>query len=749
MAIVETTVAKTAIAAGRALDRKMANSASGRLAIIGSVAVGVIIIPLIFVGVMIGGIVGMAGGAAAAVSCTTSDSSDAGAVPPSNVEGIPDIALDAYVQASAKTRVDWALLAAIGWMETRHAAGHTIKPDGDVTPPITANSAGAAGPMQWTSTWKSFASDGNNDGKKDLQNYYDAALGTAKYLRSLGVFTNPHDALRGYNGSGPAAESYADQAMAKADEYRKSNPTSATGTDPSSNPAGATGTALPVKAPAHVGTLFGVHGPAWVNTGGIHTGLDFSAQTGDPVYAAKAGKVVFARYIGNYSYGRYIRILHSPGVETLYAHLSAIVVKEGQTVTTGQLIGRAGAVGNASGPHLHFELRLKGQWVDPAPWLPPIQGYAGNQYANGAVTTPDQISNGSGGSVFVVGDSITWQINQYTPQDFKDAFKNKPSGIDGERGRAIASGRTSEATGQGTRSGLSVLTSDPQAQAAGTWIVELGTNDGFDGGTGHIPDPAGTQRADLAAIGKVMKAAGPDRPVHWVNVYRPTAGPPESDPMNLALQTAAGRYSNLKVLDWASQAKAHDPQWFTMDSRLHIHPDADGNKAMATLMASQVDSFADQGDCASGGFQSLIPGGGSEAGQKAAQFALSKVGLPYTYTPVTAVNSDAYGCNGLSWAAWRSAGSQWPNMLVQDQATNRKWTQVVPKGQEQPGDLLIFYYGNNTGYGNGHQQYDHVAILINPATGEYVGAQNPSVGVAKRDHYQSDPAFRLVVRPIR
>ncbi len=99
----------------------------------------------------------------------------------------------------------------------------------------------------------------------------------------------------------------------------------------------------------------------------FHTGQDFAAPYGTRVRAAEAGRVVFAGWDG--SYGRKIAISHGGGTETWYGHLSRINVKVGQRVKVGQLIGRVGATGNVTGPHLHFEVRRYGNPINPVKWL--------------------------------------------------------------------------------------------------------------------------------------------------------------------------------------------------------------------------------------------------------------------------------------------------------------------------------------------------------------------------------------------
>lgn len=102
----------------------------------------------------------------------------------------------------------------------------------------------------------------------------------------------------------------------------------------------------------------------------FHTGIDLVEPFGSQVYAADDGVVAL---VGSSStgYGRYVVIAHSGGFDTLYGHLSATLVKVGQVVTQGQTIGLEGSTGNSTGPHLHFELRIKQQPIDPTPYLPP------------------------------------------------------------------------------------------------------------------------------------------------------------------------------------------------------------------------------------------------------------------------------------------------------------------------------------------------------------------------------------------
>ena len=102
-------------------------------------------------------------------------------------------------------------------------------------------------------------------------------------------------------------------------------------------------------------------GPRWT---GFHAGIDLPAATGAPVAAAGFGTVVFAGFHPS-GWGNLVIVRHRFGLRTLYAHLSAIGVRVGQFVPAGGRIGRVGATGSADGPHLHFEILLRGANVDP------------------------------------------------------------------------------------------------------------------------------------------------------------------------------------------------------------------------------------------------------------------------------------------------------------------------------------------------------------------------------------------------
>jgi len=101
-----------------------------------------------------------------------------------------------------------------------------------------------------------------------------------------------------------------------------------------------------------------------------HPGIDLGAPPGAPVYAADAGVVVFSNSTDS-GYGNVVVVDHGNGYQTLYGHLSQLETYCGAKVEAGALLGLSGATGNVRGPHLHFEVRVPGGFLNPWNYLPP------------------------------------------------------------------------------------------------------------------------------------------------------------------------------------------------------------------------------------------------------------------------------------------------------------------------------------------------------------------------------------------
>ncbi|MGW3632272.1 aggregation-promoting factor C-terminal-like domain-containing protein [Streptomyces sp. NPDC005122] len=150
---------------------------------------------------------------------------------------------------------------------------------------------------------------------------------------------------------------------------------------------------------AAFGTRFGVPGGMW--SSGHHTGLDFPVPTGTRVNAVDDGKVTLAT--GGGPYGNHVEISHGGGLSSFYAHMSRILTSVGAVVKQGQEIGKSGATGNVTGPHLHLEARRNGTPVDPMPFLTGGGGFT--SAAKGAAQTYAKSILGNYG----------WGIGQFGP----------------------------------------------------------------------------------------------------------------------------------------------------------------------------------------------------------------------------------------------------------------------------------------------------------------------------------------------
>lgn len=124
--------------------------------------------------------------------------------------------------------------------------------------------------------------------------------------------------------------------------------------------------------------LGNVTSPYGMRRGRLHAGLDIKGHKGDPIYAAADGQVLTSKRRN--AYGKVVIVGHENDHQTLYAHMTAFAVREGQFVRAGELVGYVGATGRATGFHLHFETRVNGGVPqDPMRFLPHVQGTKGTR----------------------------------------------------------------------------------------------------------------------------------------------------------------------------------------------------------------------------------------------------------------------------------------------------------------------------------------------------------------------------------
>ena len=119
----------------------------------------------------------------------------------------------------------------------------------------------------------------------------------------------------------------------------------------------------PLSGEASVTSPFGYRADPFLGKLALHTGVDLLQPYGSEIRATGAGRVVHAGPMGGY--GDMVEIDHGHGLATRYAHMSDILVQEGQEVAQGDVLGRLGSSGRSTGPHLYYEVRVDGEPVDP------------------------------------------------------------------------------------------------------------------------------------------------------------------------------------------------------------------------------------------------------------------------------------------------------------------------------------------------------------------------------------------------
>ena len=124
---------------------------------------------------------------------------------------------------------------------------------------------------------------------------------------------------------------------------------------------------MPLSGDPIVTSPFGYRADPFLGRLALHPGVDLAEAYGAEIHAAAAGRVVHAGPAGGY--GNMVEIDHGNGLATRYAHMSETLVEEGQQVDKGAVLGRLGSTGRSTGPHLHYEVRVDGEPVDPERYL--------------------------------------------------------------------------------------------------------------------------------------------------------------------------------------------------------------------------------------------------------------------------------------------------------------------------------------------------------------------------------------------
>src|SRR4051794_19125411 len=314
---------------------------------------------------------------------TTSSAWEVGTISEFGANEIPAEYIPIYKEAAEKYGVPWNLLAAHHRVETRFSTLSSM-----ISP------VGAIGHMQFMPlTWVGwsypggsrlgnanipdsiltspeaikkyggYGTDGNDDGRADPMDLEDAVHSAARYLAANGAANGDlRKAVYAYNHS----PKYVNDVLGYADLYVKDFKAVPVGGGTSEVINGAV---WPVPNYMGVSSPFGPRADPVYGGMDFHYGIDITGGgiNGKPVVALSDGVVTTAAVVG--SYGNAIFIDHGNGMSTRYAHLSNIDVKVGQKVKAGQMIAKVGSTGKSTGPHLHFEIKVQGQSVDPLKYL--------------------------------------------------------------------------------------------------------------------------------------------------------------------------------------------------------------------------------------------------------------------------------------------------------------------------------------------------------------------------------------------
>ncbi|HEU0310362.1 MAG TPA: M23 family metallopeptidase [Sphingomicrobium sp.] len=148
----------------------------------------------------------------------------------------------------------------------------------------------------------------------------------------------------------------------------------------------------PVKS-AEFTSGYGIRSDPFRGGAARHQGIDLAAPVGTPIYATADGIVSDAGYNSG-GYGNLIKLDHGRGIETRYGHLSRVLVRPGQHVARGQMIGHMGSTGRSTGSHLHYEVRIDGRAVNPIPFMKSNEYLLAMQRKGGGTHAMDAVALG-------------------------------------------------------------------------------------------------------------------------------------------------------------------------------------------------------------------------------------------------------------------------------------------------------------------------------------------------------------------
>lgn len=208
-----------------------------------------------------------------------------------------------------------------------------------------------------------------NNIKEGVNEAVDLKLGIAEVYTKDNTATSNEDAINALNEVKVVkVAAYEEEQKAKAEQAKKEAYAKKMKSLATTTTAAASGSisGMPLSIPVN-GSISSRFGSRSASRSTIHTGLDIASPLGTGIRAISSGTVTYAGYKG--SYGNLIIINHGNGVESYYAHCSAIYVSAGQGVDSSTTIGAVGSTGNSTGPHLHLEIRVGGTPVNPQNYL--------------------------------------------------------------------------------------------------------------------------------------------------------------------------------------------------------------------------------------------------------------------------------------------------------------------------------------------------------------------------------------------